>query len=106
MSVRSLSGGASIRSASGGQRSPDGVVIGTGSAGDVNFAASDTISISGGNSTISTTTFGNGQGGNIFISAGKLVSIQNGGSVRADSGGILTAQQFSGTGLAGNITIS
>ena len=98
-----IKGGASIRSASGGERSPDGVIIGTGSAGDVTFTAADSISISDAGSTISTTTFGNGDGGSIFLIAGKLVSIQNGGNVSADSGGTLGGQQFSGSGLAGNI---
>src|SRR5262249_21080857 len=101
-----IKGGASIRSASGGQRSPDGVIIGGGSAGDVTFTAADSISISDAASTISTTTFGNGNGGSIFLRAGKLVSIQNGGNVSADSGGTLGGQQFSGSGLAGNITIA
>jgi large exoprotein involved in heme utilization and adhesion len=101
-----VKGGASIRSASGGERSPDGVVIGAGNAGDVRFTAADSISISDPGSAISTTTFGNGNGGSIFLSAGKLVSIQNGGSVSADSGGTLAGQQFSGSGLAGDITIN
>jgi hypothetical protein len=91
-----IKGGASIRSASGGERSPDGVIIGTGSAGDVTFTAADSISISDAGSTISTTTFGNGNGGSIFLSGGKLVSLQNGGRVSADSGGRSGGQQFSG----------
>ncbi len=101
-----IKGGASIRSASGGERSPDGVIIGTGSAGDVSFTAADSISISDAGSTISTNTFGNGDGGSISLIAGKLVSLQNGGKVSADSGGPLRGQQFSGSGLAGNINIS
>jgi filamentous hemagglutinin family protein len=101
----SIKGGASIRSRSGADRS-DGVFIGTGSAGNVTFTAADSISISDAGSTISTTTFGNGNGGSIFLTGGKLVSIQNGGNVSADSGGILAGQQFSGSGLAGNITIA
>jgi len=101
-----VKGGASIRSASGGERSPDGVNIGTGNAGDVTFTAADSISISDAGSIISTTTFGNGNGGSISLIAGKLVSVQNGGSVSADSGGTLTGQQFSGSGLAGDITIT
>ena len=34
------------------------------------------------------------------------MSLQNGGSVSADSGGTLGGQQFSGSGLAGNINIA
>src|SRR5262249_54015796 len=41
-----IKGGASIRSTSGGERSPDGVIIGTGNAGNVTFNALDSISIS------------------------------------------------------------
>ena len=58
------------------------------------------------NSAISTNTFGNGDGGSISLIAGKLVSLQNGGRVSADSGGTLGGQQFSGSGLAGNINIA
>ena len=80
--------------------------VGSGKGGSVNFTASDSILITGSNSAVSTSTFGNGDGGSISLIAGKLVSLQNGGSVRADSGGTLGGQQFSGSGLAGNINIS
>ena len=97
-------GGASIRSASGGERS-DGVIIGTGSAGDVTFTAADSISISDAGSTISTTTFGNGNAGSISLSANQ-VNVQNGGSVTSESGGTLAGQFFAGSGNAGQITVT
>ena len=100
-----IKGGASIRSRSGGERSPDGVVIGTGSAGDVTFTAADSISISDAGSTISTTTFGNGNAGNISLSANQL-NVQNHGSVTSESGGTLAAKLFVGTGNAGQIAVS
>ena len=100
-----IKGGASIRSRSGGERSPDGVVIGTGSAGDVTLTAADSISISDAGSTISTTTFGNGNAGNISLSANQL-NVQNGGSVTSESGGTLAGKLFVGTGNAGQISVS
>jgi filamentous hemagglutinin family protein len=100
----SIQGGASIRSASGGQRSPDGVVIGTGSAGDVTFTAADSISISDAGSTISTTTFGNGNAGNILLNANQ-VNVQNGGSITSESGGTLAGQFFVGSGNGGRINV-
>jgi filamentous hemagglutinin family protein len=99
-----VKGGASIRSRSGGERS-DGIFVGTGSAGDVTFTASDTISISGADSTISTTTFGNGDAGSISLSANQ-VNVQNGGSVTSESGGTLASQFFVGSGNAGEINVS
>ena len=73
----------------------------------VNFTAADSIfDFWMPNSAVSTNTFGNGDGGSISLIAGKLVSLQNGGRVSADSGGTLGGQQFSGSGLAGNINIS
>src|SRR4029453_16356631 len=86
--------------------------VGPGNAGDINLTASDVISISGRSPTsgtgsaVSTTTFGNGEGGSIFLTGGKLVSIKDGGRRGADSGGTLGGQQFSGSGLAGSITIA
>jgi filamentous hemagglutinin family protein len=108
-----LNDGASISSTSGRVNITTGEpTVGAGNAGDINLTASDVISISGRSATsgtgsaVSTTTFGNGDGGSVFLTAGKLVSIQNGGSVRADSGGTLAGQQFSGSGLAGNVQIT
>jgi filamentous hemagglutinin family protein len=108
-----LNDGASISSTSGRVNLVTGVpTVGAGNAGDINLTVSDVISISGRSPTsgtgsaVSTTTFGNGDGGSIFLTGGKLVSIQNGGSVSADSGGTLGGQQFSGSGLAGNVQIT
>ena len=101
----SVKGGASIRSSSGGERSPDGVIIGTGSAGGVTFTAADSISISDAGSTVSTTTFGNGNAGSISLSANQ-VNVQNGGTVTSESGGTLGNQLRVGTGNAGQITVS
>jgi filamentous hemagglutinin family protein len=100
-----IKGGASIRSTSGGERSPDGVIIGTGSAGGVTFTAADSISISDAGSTVSTTTFGNGNAGSISLSANQ-VNVQNGGTVTSESGGTLGNQLRVGTGNAGQITVS
>jgi filamentous hemagglutinin family protein len=100
-----LNDGASISSTSGRVNLATGQpAVGLGSAGDISLTAGDAISISGG--AVSTGTFGNGDGGSIFLTGGKLVSIQNGGSVSADSGGTLGGQEFSGSGLAGNIKIA
>src|SRR5947208_11424495 len=102
-----LNDGAQIRSQSGGVAVASGQPsVGIGKGGSVTFAMADSILITGSNSAVSTNTFGNGDGGNIFLTAGKLVRIQNGGRVSADSGGTLGGQQFSGSGLAGNITIN
>jgi filamentous hemagglutinin family protein len=103
-----LQDGAQIRSQSGGvpvfgSGQPS---VGFGKGGSVNFRAADSILITGSNSAVSTNTFGNGDGGSISLIGGKLVSIQNGGRVSADSGGTLGGQQFSGSGLAGDINIS
>jgi filamentous hemagglutinin family protein len=102
-----LKDGAQIRSQSGGvavdTQQPS---VGLGQGGDVTLTVADSLSITGSNSAVSTNTFGNGDGGSIFLTAGKLVNIQNGGRVSADSGGTLAGQQFSGSGLAGNINIS
>ena len=101
-----LQDGAQIRSQSGNVAATSGQPsVGSGKGGSVNFTASDSILITGSNSAVSTNTFGNGDGGSISLIAGKLVSLQNGGSVSADSGGTLGGQQFSGSGLAGNINI-
>ena len=102
-----LQDGAQIRSQSGGVAVASGQPsVGFGKGGGVTFTAADSILITGSNSAVSTNTFGNGDGGSISLIAGKLVSIQDGGSVTADSGGTLAGQQFSGSGLAGNINIS
>jgi large exoprotein involved in heme utilization and adhesion len=102
-----LNGGAQIRSQSGGVAVSSGQPsVGSGKGGSVTFAADNSILISGTNSAVSTSTFGNGNGGSISLIAGKLVSVQNGGTVSADSGGTLAGQQFSGSGLAGDITIN
>lgn len=100
-----LNDGASISSTSGRVNIATGQpAVGSGNAGDVNLTATDAISIS--NGSVSTTTFGNGNGGNVSLTAGNAVTIHNGGSVSADSGGTLAGQQFSGSGLAGDITIT
>jgi len=100
-----LNDGASISSTSGRVNIATGQpAVGSGNAGDINLTATDAISISG--SAVSTTTFGNGNGGNVSLTAGNAVIVQNGGSVSADSGGTLAGQQFSGSGLAGDITIA
>jgi large exoprotein involved in heme utilization and adhesion len=102
-----LNDGAQIRSQSGGVAVSSGQPsVGFGEGGSVTFTADDSILITGSNSAVSTNTFGNGNGGSISLIAGKLVSIQNGGRVSADSGGTLGGQQFSGSGLAGDITIA
>jgi filamentous hemagglutinin family protein len=102
-----LNDGAQIRSQSGGVAVASGQPsVGVGKGGSVTLTVDDSIVIAGSNSAVSTNTFGNGDGGSISLIAGKLVSIQNGGSVSANSGGTLGAQQFSGSGLAGNITIA
>ena len=102
-----LQDGAQIRSQSGGVPVGSGQPsVGFGKGGSVNFTAADSILITGSNSAVSTNTFGNGDGGSISLIAGKLVSVQNGGRVSADSGGTLGGQQFSGSGLAGNINVS
>jgi large exoprotein involved in heme utilization and adhesion len=102
-----LNDGAQIRSQSGGVAVVSGQpAVGFGKGGSVTFTADDSILITGSNSAVSTNTFGNGNGGSISLIAGKLVSMQNGGRVSADSGGTLGGQQFSGSGLAGDITIT
>ena len=102
-----LNDGAQIRSQSGNVAVSSGQPsVGFGKGGSVTFTADDSILITGSNSAVSTNTFGNGDGGSISLIAGKLVSIQNGGSVSAESGGTLGGQQFSGSGLAGNITMA
>jgi filamentous hemagglutinin family protein len=102
-----LNDGGQIRSQSGGVAVSSGQPsVGFGKGGSVTFTADDSIVITGSNSAVSTSTFGNGDGGNVSLTAGKTVTIQNGGSVSADSGGTLAGQQFSGSGLAGNITIN
>jgi filamentous hemagglutinin family protein len=102
-----LQDGAQIRSQSGNVAAASGQpLVGFGKGGSVNFTAADSILITGSNSAVSTNTFGNGDGGSISLIAGKLVSLQNGGRVSADSGGTLAGQQFSGSGLAGNITVT
>jgi filamentous hemagglutinin family protein len=102
-----LNDGAQIRSQSGGVAVGSGQPsVGTGNGGSVTFTVADSILITGSNSAVSTNTFGNGDGGSISLIAGKLVSIQNGGRVSADSGGTLGGQQFSGSGLAGDINIT
>ncbi|HYQ97708.1 MAG TPA: hypothetical protein VEO92_05005, partial [Candidatus Nitrosocosmicus sp.] len=100
-----LNDGASISSTSGRVNIATGQpTVGAGDAGEISLMASDAISISGG--AVSTTTFGDGDGGSILLAGGKEVTIQNGGIVSADSGGTLAGQQFSGSGLTGNITIT
>jgi len=66
---------------------------GTGSAGTIDVAAADLLSVSGTNSTVSTTTTGDGAGGSIAL-RGNKVQILDGGGVTSDS---------FGTGLTGNI---
>ena len=82
------------------------VAVGTGSGGVVSISASDTITVSGQNSTVSTSTFGDGKGGDVTLNAGNKVAILDSGRVKADSGGPLGGSVVSGTGLAGNITIT
>jgi filamentous hemagglutinin family protein len=102
-----LQNGAQIRSQSGGVAVGSGQPsVGAGKGGSVTITADDFISITGSNSAVSTSTFGNGDGGNIVLTAGDAVTIGNGGRVSADSGGALAGQQFSGSGLAGDINIS
>jgi filamentous hemagglutinin family protein len=102
-----LNNGAQIRSQSGGVAVSSGQPsVGFGKGGSVTLTADDSIVITGSNSAVSTSTFGNGDGGNVSLTAGKTVAIQNGGRVSADSGGTLGGQQFSGSGLAGDITIA
>ena len=102
-----LNDGAQIRSQGGGVAVSSGQPsVGFGKGGSVTFTVDDSILITGSNSAVTTNTFGNGDGGSISLIAGKLVNIQNGGRVSADSGGTLGGQQFSGSGLAGNINIS
>lgn len=99
-----LSDGAIIGSRSGAVRLDRGFTVGTGNAGTVNIAATDTVEISGRSPTsgegsiVTTSTSGDGRGGDVVITAGQSVSIVNGGLVSADSLG--------GAGLAGNITIT
>jgi filamentous hemagglutinin family protein len=90
-----LNDGASLRSTSGGERLSGEIIVGTGDAGTVSVAATDTISISGADSSVSTSTLGEGDGGNISLAANK-VKLNNGGTISASS---------SGTGLAGDIFI-
>jgi filamentous hemagglutinin family protein len=96
--------GAIIGSRSGAVRVDRGFTVGTGNAGTISIAATDTVDIAGRSlttgdlSTVSTSTAGAGQGGDVSISAGKLVSIADGGLVRADT--------LTGTGAAGRITIT
>jgi len=102
-----LQNGAQIRSQSGGVAVGSGQPsVGSGQGGSVTLTAADSISITGSNSAVSTSTFGNGDGGNIVLTAGDAVTIGNGGRVSADSGGTLAGQQFSGSGLAGDINIT
>jgi len=102
-----VSGGAEIRSRSGILNLVTGALeVGTGDAGTVKVAASDTLTVTGANSAISTSTFGNGNGGDVVLSAGNQVAIVNGGHVSADSGGTIAGAVHSGTGLAGNINVS
>jgi filamentous hemagglutinin family protein len=106
-----INNGATIRSLSGTQRPTGEFVVGTGNAGSVSLTASDIISISGRSqtsgvgSTVSTSTFGDGSGGSVELNASQ-VQILNGGIVSADSGGTIAGQEFAGTGLTGNITIT
>jgi filamentous hemagglutinin family protein len=101
-----VNAGAEIRSRSGVEFLDGTAHVGPGDGGPININATDTISISGTDSTISSSTFGDGNGGDILLNAGKGVKILNGGRVAADSGGTLADQQFSGSGLAGNISIT
>jgi large exoprotein involved in heme utilization and adhesion len=80
--------------------------VGTGSSGSVSISAAQAITVSGQDSAVSTSTFGDGNGGNVMLNAGNQVSILDGGRVKADSGGPLGGSVVSGTGLAGNITIT
>ncbi len=98
-----LNDGAVVRSSSGAVRLDRGFTVGKGNAGTVDITARDTIQISGrsptsgAGSTVSTSTAGSGNGGDIVLNSSGTVQISNGGTVTADS---------TGTGLAGNITIS
>jgi large exoprotein involved in heme utilization and adhesion len=76
------------------------------SGGNVAISATDAITVSGQDSVVSTSTFGDGNGGNVMLNSGSQVSILDGGRVSADSGGPLGGSVVSGTGLAGNITIT
>jgi large exoprotein involved in heme utilization and adhesion len=78
--------------------------VGVGNAGSLIVNAQGSITISGG--SISSTTIGDGNGGSVELNAGNQVSIVNGGAVRADSGATIGGSAVSGTGLAGNITIT
>jgi filamentous hemagglutinin family protein len=106
-----LSNGAAIRSASGTVLPTGEIEVGAGNGGTVNLSATDTISVSGRSQTsgvgssVSTSTFGNGNGGTISLNANN-VQIRNGGIISAESGGSLAGQDLSGTGLAGNVTVS
>ena len=71
-------------------------VAGSGSAGTIDIAAANLLSISGTNSSVSTTTSGTGTGGQIALTGGNI-RILNGGSVLSDS---------TGDGLAGDIAIT
>jgi filamentous hemagglutinin family protein len=109
----SVTGGAQIRSQSGGIRLDNNQpAVGTDcttttcNAGTVALTASNAITVSGTGSAISTTTFGDGNGGDVMLNAGNQVSILDGGRVKADSGGTLGGSVVSGTGLAGNVSIS
>ncbi len=106
-----LRDGAIIGSRSGAVRPDRGFTVGTGNAGTVNIAATDTVEISGRSPTsgqgsiVTTTTFGDGNAGNISLSANQI-NVQNGGSVTSASGGTVNGQLFVGTGNAGQITVS
>ena len=103
--------GASIRSQSGIQPSDAAAVIGVGNAGVIALNAKDTITISGKSpttgekSTVSTSTFGDGNGGSINLTADQIV-VGSGGSITAETGGILGSEFYSGTGNAGDISIT
>jgi len=107
----SVNDGAAIRSRSGIELLNGEPRVGAGNAGRVTLAADNTISISGRSpstgdgSSISTGTFGDGDGGTISISANQI-RINNSGIVSAESGGSLAGQELSGSGLAGDITIT
>ena len=107
-----LNDGALINSSSGFQFLVSGQIgIGPGTAGEINLAASDTISISGHSptsgegSSVSTTTFGDGAGGSIVLTADN-VDLANGGIISAQTGGLLGDQFFAGTGNAGTVTMN
>jgi filamentous hemagglutinin family protein len=106
-----LRDGAIIGSRSGAVRPDRGFTVGTGNAGTVNIAATDTIEISGSSPTsgegsiVTTNTFGDGNAGNISLSANQ-VNVQNGGIVSSASGGTVDGQLFVGAGNAGQISVS